>query len=295
MSGPAPASSDPGERLSLADALAITSDADADAAEAAGSADIAGPEGTTLIGHVHEGFDVFGIPHGGYLAALAANAVLTATAQPDVLSLTTHFLRKAQVGPMTFTVTTVGGSRRFTTVTATGVQDGAVVLAIMASVGDRDVFTGPTWQADAPTRVDDAALGAPAGDPSLPFSPPAVAERMRMRMDTTTIGFAMGRTGPEARIRGVAEAEPVDQLTAIVVSDLTPPAVWNALGATGWVPTVELTAHVRARPAPGPLTVDAVTRHVTDGFLEEDAVVTDADGQLVVQSRQLARWTELTG
>lgn len=73
--------------------------------------------------------------------------------------------------------------------------------------------------------------------------------------------------------------------------DITPPAVWNVLGRKGWVPTVELTAHVRARPASGPLSIEVGTHHVQDGFLEEDALVRDARGRLVVQSRQLARWT----
>ena len=40
------------------------------------------------------------------------------------------------------------------------------------------------------------------------------------------------------------------------------------------------------------MTVEASTRHVADGFLDEDALVLDADGRLVCQSRQLARWTE---
>jgi hypothetical protein len=260
--------------VGLAEALAITT------------------EGDGLVGHVHDGWDVFGIPHGGYLAALAAAAVLAGTGQPDVFTATTHYLRKARSGPMAFTVTPVGGSRRFTTVTATGVQDGQVVLAVMASVGDREAFTGPTWRADEPTRIAADDLTAPAGDPSLPFTPPAVAHRLRLQVDAATTGFAVGRAGPEARIRAVCEPDPVDQLAAIVACDLTPPAVWNALGAEGWVPTVELTAHVRARPVPGPLTIDAVTRHVADGFLDEDALVTDADGRLVVQSRQLARWSD---
>jgi hypothetical protein len=48
---------------------------------------------------------------------------------------------------------------------------------------------------------------------------------------------------------------------------------------------------VRARTGVGPLSVRATSRHVTDGFLEEDALVHDAEGRLMVQSRQLARWT----
>jgi hypothetical protein len=251
-----------------------------------------------LVGAVHDGWDVFGIPHGGYLAALMGNAVLHASGQPDLFTITTHYLRKAAVGPITVEVTEVGGSRRFTTLRAVARQDGQVVLAAMASVGDRSAIDGPDWtDAPAPT-LDEEVLSPPAGDPSLPFTAPAVAERVGLRLDVTTTGFAVGRTGDHARVRGVLTptgTEPADQLLALVACDATPPAVWTALGAGGWVPTVELTAHVRARPIDGPLTVDVLTSHVADGFLEEDARVFDAAGRLVVQSRQLARWSNPTG
>lgn len=251
-----------------------------------------------LVGEVHEGWDVFGIPHGGYLAALGGNAVLQATGQPDLFSITTHYLRKAAVGPIAFEVAAVGGSRRFRTVRAVGVQDGAVVLSIMASTGDRTTIDGPAWAAASPPAIPEAALSPPAGDPALPFTAPAVAERVALRLETATAGFAVGRTGDEARLRGVLQptaGEPADQLLGLLACDVTPPAVWNALGASGWVPTVELTAHLRARPVDGPMVVDVVTAHVSDGFLEEDARVFDAAGTLVVQSRQLARWTSPNG
>ena len=44
---------------------------------------------------------------------------------------------------------------------------------------------------------------------------------------------------------------------------------------TGWTPTVELTTHIRCRPAPGPLRVSITTRNLAGGFLEEDAEVTE--------------------
>ena len=43
-----------------------------------------------------------------------------------------------------------------------------------------------------------------------------------------------------------------------------------------------------------PCTVEASTHHVGGGFLEEDALVHDAAGRLVVQSRQLARAPKAT-
>jgi acyl-CoA thioesterase len=51
---------------------------------------------------------------------------------------------------------------------------------------------------------------------------------------------------------------------------------------------LELTTHVRARPAPGWLACSFATRFITGGFLEEDGEVWDATGRLVAQSRQLA-------
>jgi CBS domain-containing protein len=254
-------------------------------------------EGDDLVGAVHPGWDVFGIPHGGYLAAILGNAVLTATGQPDLFTITVHYLRKAQVAPIRVRVEAVGGSRRFTTVRVVALQDDQVVMSAMASVGDRSGISGPAWSAASLPPLDAERLSPAAGQPGLPFEPPAVAARLRLQLDVHMTGFALGRTGEDARLSGLVRAtedEEADQLLALVACDVTPPAVWNVLGVGGWVPTVELTAHVRARPVDGPLRLDVHTAHVSDGFLDEDALVHDADGRLIVQSRQLARWSTPT-
>jgi hypothetical protein len=238
---------------------------------------------------VREGWDVFGIPHGGYLAALAAAAVLEASGQPDVFTLTVHYLRKAAVGPLRFTVNPVGGSRRFTTLNAVAHQGDAVVLSVMASVGDRTQFDGPSWRSEAPWNPEDATLTPAAGSYEQPFDTPNVAKRVGLRLDTATLGFDRGAPNGRAEIRAVLESGD-HPLAALLGCDVTPPAIWGVRGVTGWVPTVELTAHVRARAAPGPLRVTATSAWLGDGFLEEDAVVHDCEGHLVVQSRQLARY-----
>ena len=253
-------------------------------------------DGEDLVGSVAEGWDVFGIPHGGYLLALAGNAVLTASGAPDLFTITTHYLRKARFAPIRFSVTTVGGSRRFTTVTATATQGDDLVLSVMAMVGDRDLFDGPTWHRDEHPDAGAARYTPRAGSPEMAslaggFETPAVAARAGERMDLTSLGFVRGTPDGTAEIRAVAETLPADQLGALVACDVTPPAAWNAFGVSGWVPTVELTAPGRARRGEGPLHVAVGTRHVTDGFLDEDALVHDATGRLMVQSRQLARWT----
>ena len=56
----------------------------------------------------------------------------------------------------------------------------------------------------------------------------------------------------------------------------------------GWVPTIELTVHVRGIPAPGPVMCRFHSEVVQNGFLQEDGEVWDSTGALVAQSRQLA-------
>lgn len=241
-----------------------------------------------VVGAVHEGWDVYSIPHGGYLLALAGAVALHVADAPDIVTITTHYLRKTVVGDVRFRATVVGGSRRFRTLHLVGEQDGRPVLTSLVSVTDRGETSGPTTAPPPWEPVDLAPVPGTADE----IPAPAIARRMRQQLDLPTVPWIRGETAPITPIRSRIATEQPDQLTALLACDVTPPAVWNTLGSQGWVPTLELTAHVRARPAPGPLRIEASTTHVTDGMLEEDALVHDATGRLVVQSRQLALWTD---
>jgi acyl-CoA thioesterase len=85
-----------------------------------------------------------------------------------------------------------------------------------------------------------------------------------------------------------ADGRPPDLRALALMADSLPPSVFN-LGAAGWVPTLELTVHFRAKPAPGWLLVGFRTRFLINGYLEEDGEIWDSKGDLVAQSRQLAR------
>jgi hypothetical protein len=64
--------------------------------------------------------------------------------------------------------------------------------------------------------------------------------------------------------------------------------VFNLGGRVGWAPTVQLTALLRARPAPGWLRIEARTASAVGEWFDEDVAVVDAAGHLVCQARQLA-------
>ena len=85
------------------------------------------------------------------------------------------------------------------------------------------------------------------------------------------------------RFRDGREPDPL-ALAALV--DAAAPAVLD-LGVRGSA-TLELTVHVRRRPAPGWLACRSTTRHVIGGYHEEDFEIWDSEGRLVAQSRQFA-------
>ncbi len=86
-----------------------------------------------------------------------------------------------------------------------------------------------------------------------------------------------------ARPRGVAP----DALFALMCGDLSAPVTF-AVGRTGWAPTVQLTAFLRALPADGWLRVICTCVEIGQDWFDEDHIVVDALGRIVVQSRQLA-------
>ena len=75
----------------------------------------------------------------------------------------------------------------------------------------------------------------------------------------------------------------------ILFLDSTTPPIFNSMGSVGWVPTISLTSHLRAFPSDGPLKVSAKTDFLTSGFIEEDREIWDSKGNLVGQSKQLAK------
>lgn len=91
--------------------------------------------------------------------------------------------------------------------------------------------------------------------------------------------------------------EEPDVLFALMSGDILPPTVFNLGGSLGWAPTVQLTALLRARPAPGWLRVESRSGAVaspsagggvSSAQFDEDVTVVDAHGRTVCQARQLA-------
>ncbi len=240
-------------------------------------------------GTVQPGWDIAGNANGGYLLAMVARALVAATGRPDPVTVTAHFLSPGRPGPVGVSTVVHKTGRRFTDASAVAEAGGRPLLTVLGAFGDLgpdadDVFVAGAAP-DLPPPDDCVRLGTDER-----FAPPFM-DRVDLRVHPDDMGFATGNRSGVPRVTGwfrLHDTEPVDTVALLCALDAFPPTIFNADLPVGWVPTVELTTHVRARPVPGWLRCRFTTRYVTGGFLEEDGEIWDARGRLVAQSRQLA-------
>ena len=256
-------------------------------------------------GALGEGWRIGGGVNGGVLLAMAGRALATELgtadgdrpAHPDPLAISADYLTPGVPGPATVRTSIVRRGRAVSTGQASLLQDdgaGGEVerVRFLATYGDLDTVDG-----DLTTSAQPPDLPPPDRCVSAAQAPPdflkhaSLLQRLDMRLDPATTGWAVGKPSGNGVIRGwlrMADGREPDPLLLLLAVDALPPVAFE-LGLPGWTPTLELTAHVRARPAPGWLRVSLTNRTLAGGFLEEDAEVWDSEGRLVALSRQLAR------
>jgi len=234
-------------------------------------------------------------PHGGYLlavltrAAVAEAAIGAAADLPDPAAVSAHYLSAPDPGPAEITVEVLRQGRTASQARATLYAGGRRCVEALVTCG-KLAPSAPAWWAgvtvpDLPPEQDCPPL--PASDPR--FTVPVFGE-VEVRLDPATAGFGADRPAMAGEIRGWARMAPTppDPYAVLVALDILPPAPFD-LGLTGaWVPTMELTAYLRALPADGPLRVRQRARVVADGRVDEDCHVWDSTGALVGSATQLA-------
>jgi hypothetical protein len=233
-----------------------------------------------------------GVLHGGWLLETLAEEALRHSAHPHPLAVSAHYVAAPGVGPSVLQTEVLREGRSVGSLRTTLVQQDAVKVAALVSVG----------RLPAPGPAHHSGLVPPVLPPpeecvesqSTPEFRNGILEQLEVRLDPATAGFVSGTPGgsPESRgwLRDRSGREP-DALMLLTVADALPPVTFD-LGIPGWVPTVELTVLLRGEPAPGWLRCVHRARHVQGGWLDEECEVWDSADRLVVQSRQLAMYRE---
>lgn len=228
--------------------------------------------------------------NGGFMLALCTRALARMAPFPDPLVVSGFFLRPGSPGPARITTELVRAGKTTSFGQASLWRDGKEVVRATAAFAD--LGQAAERAAGAPAFTGGAAPALPPPDECFSLPPgslPAVSitDRIDFR-PAVAPGWLAGRPSGNpaaefwARFRDGSDPD----LTALpLLVDAAAPAVVE-VGALST--TVQLTVHLRARPAPGWLACRARTRYVAGGYHEEDFEIWDTAGALVAQSRQLA-------
>lgn len=233
-------------------------------------------------------------PNGGYLLACLLRAMTSLVPDtPHPIATTTHYLRPGL--PLTsadLLVSVVRLGRRTATVTGSMKQAGKARITCTATFA----------KIDAKAKSDAAGIERKItiAPPDLP--PPdkctsrlelaqavdlPIMDRLDIRVDPQ---YAEPGNHDTAIISGwvrFKDERPADLLALQLFCDAFPPSIFTLYGQIGWVPTLELSVHVRRQPqstwVKGAFTVDDLNGNL---FIE-DGALWDENNQLVARSRQL--------
>jgi acyl-coenzyme A thioesterase PaaI-like protein len=247
----------------------------------------------TFTAELPSTWTVRGRPHGGFLLSLLARTAGAmhsgGSGSPlvDPLVVSAQFLNPPSVGPVLLRTELRKSGRQATVIAVHLEQRGKSCVEGVVTTGrlprERAAWVDlPNLSAEPPGNAVEVA--------SLPLASVfKLTTACDVRLDPNGAGFLHGHVGDPLRLRLWVRprAEPVDPLFALVAGDINMPLTFN-LGRFGWTPTVQMTAFVRSRPAPGWLRVLVDSRAVYGAWFDSDATVVDSTGRLVCQSRQLA-------
>ncbi|HVC71070.1 MAG TPA: thioesterase family protein [Acidimicrobiales bacterium] len=242
-----------------------------------------------------DSWSIGGFMNGGYLLATMCLAGSTATSRPEPLAVTATYLSPPVGGPAEISVEVAKKGRQSTVAEIVLHQDGLQHVRATVILGDLDDYRGPNLEFPTPS-IPHLEQCVPIGDGPGPngIALPEIFQHFDVRL-APGLGWLNGeRPRPSsdraARIDGwtrFTDGREPDPTSLMLFADAFPPAVLDLFPAS-WVPTLQYSVYVRARPQPGWLQGTFRTRSMVGGLLEEDGELFDSSGRLVALSRQLA-------
>ena len=241
-------------------------------------------------GQLDPAWQIAGKPNGGYLLSVLGRAALAqvGAGYPHPLVASANYVAPPEPGPVELTVRVLRLGRRTAQTRVSLATAAGLCVEALVTCGQLDPAE-PFFDGVPPAELppEDACPRLPVEGPG--FQVPLMGV-LAERLDPATMGWAVGKPSGRGELRGWVrfdDGREPDPLSLLTVVDALPPATFD-LGVTGWVPTLELSCHVRAVPAPGALVVRQRARHVAGGRVDEECDVWDSAGRLVATGHQLA-------
>jgi acyl-CoA thioesterase len=245
-----------------------------------------GPEGSFTTALTSRWNGTAGAVNGGYMLASCLRALAPAMPFPDPVVVSGFFLKPGTAGAASIRTSVIRAGRTTAFGESVLAQDGRDVVRATAAFArlapERD---GLAFTDGAPPDLPPP--GECVAVPVASFGLASIAERIEFlsaELPGWFLGRPSGRPASSFWMR-FTDGRNADLFALPLLVDSIAPSVLE-LGAGS--ATIQLTIHLRARPAPGWLACRAFTRFVSGGYHEEDFEVWDSAGVLVAQSRQLA-------
>jgi acyl-coenzyme A thioesterase PaaI-like protein len=230
--------------------------------------------------------------HGGAMLALCAKAARDALQVPGVepIAVSGSFLWAPDPGPLQLVCTTRKRGRRVSLVDVELNQGERTAVRAVMTLAEPEHHVPPLlsvnpvvalMKPDPPPGLESIGSGHPMADIVH------LAHGCDIRPSLTTLAPRADGGPPviEYWVRP-REGSP-DVLFALLCGDVSAPVTWG-VNRFGWAPTVQLTAYLRGMPADGWLRVMCTTMQIGQDWFDEDHLVVDCEGRIIVQSRQLA-------
>lgn len=236
---------------------------------------------------------IAGRPNGGYLLALLGRAASSLTNSGHVATTSAHFLRSPDPGPVEIEGEVLRRGRSISQIRTRMSQGGRPCVEALMSTSELDSSAPPRWDAGVPEIPHvpfDDCIRLP------PFTPDGVKvalfEQVDLRLEAESVsGMAKGRPSGRGELRGWLKLlgdENFDPISLLYAVDALPPATFDT-AFNGMISTVELTAYVRALPAPGPVRIVSRARLIDSRYADETCDIWDMTGRLVAQATQLTK------
>jgi hypothetical protein len=234
---------------------------------------------------------IVGKPNGGYLLAMLGRAAAVVTTHGHVIAASAHYLHSPDPGPVEIETEVLRTGRSASQVRARMRQDGQPCVEAILTTSWLGNTAATYWDGGVPDMGWIAFEDCPRLTPRTPDGGRvAIMEQIDVRLEPGCSGFTGGHPSGRGELRGwlsLPDGESFDPNSLLFAVDAFPPATFE-IEFSGWVPTLELTAYIRALPAPGPVRVLQRAHLIDDQRVDESCFVWDGTGRLVAQSTQLA-------
>lgn len=232
--------------------------------------------------------------HGGVMLALCAKAAGLAVdptgAGPAPVAVSASFLSAPDPGPVRVLARIRKRGRTVSLVDVELVQGKRVAVrtAVTLAAPEHDaaplLSTNPVpaeMAPEPPAEIESIGPGHPLAEINH------LAAGCDIRPDMAGLWSVPAGQSPVTRLWVRPRTEAPDVLFALMCGDISMPVTF-AVGRTGWAPTIQLTAYLRGLPADGWLRIMCTTTQIGQDWFDEDHLVVDSTGRIVVQTRQLA-------